>query len=132
MLKSSNFFESKYCLGVVQKELVLSTGVSVALSALPVRYKATALLLSGNPEISPRYPQYKNTAYFFTTPLWFVIFNFSIFWVAGKARAGFSMQKSTFSPERETSRGIFSSEKIHNPRFGDFSDAGSLSLWDIR
>ena len=53
-------------------------------------------------------------------------------WVAGKARAGFSMQKSTFSPERETSRGIFSSEKIHNPRFGDFSDAGSLSLWDIR
>ena len=28
-----------------------------------------APLLSGNPKISPRYPQYKNTTYFFTTPL---------------------------------------------------------------
>jgi hypothetical protein len=64
--------------------LVLSTGVSGALSVLPVRYKATALLLTGNPKISPRYPQYKNTTYFFTAPnAWEKLNLFSFFFVAG-------------------------------------------------
>jgi hypothetical protein len=38
------------------KKMVISTGVPVALSALPVRYKAMALFLTGNSKISPPIP----------------------------------------------------------------------------